>query len=273
MTASSTPGLASLTRLGAVSYLNTRPLVYGLEHRPELLLRFDVPSRCADLLAGGLVDLGLIPAFEFARHGGYAIVPDVSIASHGAVDSVALFTRRPIGDVRSIALDASSRTSANLVRLLCARQFRIAPVFVDAAPDLPSMLARCDAALLIGDPALFTDPAAFDSEKIDLGAAWTDLTGLPFVWAFWAGIPGAASPAVCRLLRDARDRGVAEIDVIASREAPDDPARRARIARYLRESIAYDFEGSLVRGVSLFFGLLEEEGLVSRAPALTFYDA
>ncbi len=210
-----------IVRLGAVSYLNTRPLVEGLAGRPDVALRFDVPARCADLVEAGEVDLGLVPIIEYARHADdYAVVPDVSIASLAAVDSVALFTRQPIERVRSIALDVSSRTSAGLVRLLCARHFRIRPAFVPAAPDIRTMLASADAALLIGDPALFLDPASVDAEKIDLGLAWRAMTGLPFVWAVWAGRAGAASPDVCRLLYETRRRGVAAIDTIARRERP-----------------------------------------------------
>jgi chorismate dehydratase len=257
--------------LGAVSYLNTRPLVHGLDAHPEVLLRFDVPARCADLLAGGLVDLGLIPAYEYARHGGYAVVPGVSIASRGAVDSVALFTRRALKDVRSIALDVSSRTSAHLVRILCAHYFRITPEFHDARPDLGAMLAHADAALLIGDPALFTDPAAFGTVKLDLGEAWTQLTGLPFVWAFWAGRPDAASPATCRLLADARRQGCAAIDEIAAREAAGDPVRSEKIARYLREAIAYDLDGPFLEGLDTFYRLLAAAGLIDRAPALRLF--
>jgi chorismate dehydratase len=259
------------TRLGAVTYLNTRPLVYGLEHRADVLLRFDVPARCADLLEGGLIDLGLIPAFEYARHEDYFIVPDVAIASRAAVDSVALFTTRDIADVRSIALDTSSRTSANLVRVLCAAHYRIEPAFRPAPPDLEEMLATADAALLIGDPALFSDPAALGVTKIDLGSVWTEMTGLPFVWALWAGRAGAASPEVCRLLRETRDRGVAAIDEIGRREAPDDHARSALIARYLRESIAYELDGPFLEGLRTFYSLLAEQRLIDRPADLRLF--
>jgi chorismate dehydratase len=262
-----------VTRLGAVSYLNSRPLVHGLDHRPDILLRFDVPARCADLLEGGLIDLGLIPAFEYARHADYCVVPEVAIASCGRVDSVALFTRRDIADVRTIALDSSSRTSANLVRLLCAAHFRIDPAFRQAEPELGDMLTTSDAALLIGDPALFSDAGAYGATKFDLGAAWTEMTGLPFVWAFWAGPADAAPPAVCALLREARDRGVAAIDEIAAREAPDDEPRAQFIARYLRESIAYDLNGSFLEGLRTFYGLLHEHGLIDRSATLRLFDA
>lgn len=263
------PGPSAIVRLGAVSYLNTRPLVEGLDARPDVALRFDVPARCADLVEAGEVDLGLVPIIEYARHAdAYAVVPDVSIASRHAVDSVALFTRRPIEQVRTIALDVSSRTSAGLTRLLCARLWRIRPTFVPAAPDIRAMLATADAALLIGDPALFLDPATVDAQKIDLGLAWRELTGLPFVWAVWSGRLGAASPAVCRLLYETRLRGVASIDAIARRERPDDPAAEALIVRYLRETITYELDESLLAGAQAYFDGLAAEGLIPRAPRL-----
>jgi chorismate dehydratase len=236
-------------------------------------VRFDVPARCADLLEGGLIDLGLIPAFEYARHADYLAVPGVAIASRGPVESVALFTRRDMTDVRSIALDISSRTSANLVRVLCAEHFRISPVFTPAAPDLDSMLETADAALVIGDPALFSDAEARGVCKIDLGEVWARLTGLPFVWAFWAGRADAASPSVCRLLREARDRGVAAIDVIAQREAPDAPARQTLIARYLRHVIAYDLDGPFADGLRTFYRLLAAHGLIEKPVALRLFDS
>src|ERR1700704_2914205 len=117
-------------RLGAVSYLNTGPLVHGLDEQPDRFhIRFDLPSRCAALLHDNQVDLGLIPSIEYLHGPAYRIVPGVAIASDGPVASVALFSRRPIGTVRSIALDSGSRTSVALLKVLCARRFRIAPTF------------------------------------------------------------------------------------------------------------------------------------------------
>src|SRR5437762_12270065 len=141
-------------RLGAVGYLNARPLVFGLDRSPRFEVRFDVPSECARLLHAGEIDLGLIPSIEYLRGDSYRIVPDLAIASRGPVASVALFTKRPMSDVRSIVMDTSSRTSVALARVLCARLFKIEPVFEAHEPDLAAMLARGDAALLIGDNAL-----------------------------------------------------------------------------------------------------------------------
>ena len=135
----------SPVRIGAVGYLNARPLVFDLEQDARFDVRFDLPSRCADLLHAGQTDLGLIPSIEFLRAPGgpdaYRIVPDLAIASRGKVASVAIFTTRDMRDVRSISLDTSSRTSVALTRVVCARVFGIAPAFEAHGPDLPEMLA------------------------------------------------------------------------------------------------------------------------------------
>src|SRR5256885_1558632 len=144
-----------VVQLGAVGYLNARPLVYRLDRSPHFSLRFDIPSKCADLLHSGGIDVGLIPSIEYLRGGPLAIVPGLAIASRGPVSSVMLYTTRPMKDVRSIAMDTSSRTSVALVRVLCSKLFTISPAFEPLGPKLDSMLARHDAALLIGDNALF----------------------------------------------------------------------------------------------------------------------
>ena len=256
-------------RLGAVSYLNVRPLVYGLDrysaetnrpglktrpsNAPALTLRFDVPSVCARLLDEGAIDLGMVPSIAYPDRPGDRIVPGVCIGSHGPVASVALFTRRPLREVRSIALDTSSRTSAVLTRVLCARRFAIAPGFVPHTPDLTSMLAAADAALMIGDPALFADARAAGAEKIDLGAAWTEMTGLPFVWAFWAGRPDAADAATVRVLQDAAREGMAQTDAIADAYYPGDPARQAVARRYLREHLRFELDAPALEGLRLYY--------------------
>ncbi|MDR1989900.1 MAG: menaquinone biosynthesis protein, partial [Acidobacteriaceae bacterium] len=201
--------MSSPVRLGAVEYLNARPLVYGLEREPAFLLRFDVPARCAALLHANEIDLGLIPSIEYLRGPEpYAIVHSPVVASRGAVASVALYTRRDPADIRSIALDTTSRTSVALTRVLARRAWNLSPELVPMAPDLEVMLDRADAGLVIGDRALFLDHAALGATKIDLGALWKSTTGLPFVYAFWAGRRDVLTPAHVRRLQDARDRGV-----------------------------------------------------------------
>lgn len=260
-------------RLGAVSYLNVRPLVYGLDRqRDRVHVRFDVPSACARMLETGEIDLGMVPSITHLARPADGVVPGMCIGSDGPVDSVALFLRRPLAEVRTIALDTSSRTSAALTRILCARRFGIAPVFVPAKPDLPSMLAEADAALLIGDPALFADHRALGLDKIDLGLAWTSMTGLPFVWAFWAGPAGPVTPAVVRLLQEAAAEGRQHLDAIATAYTPD-PARQAIGRRYLRDHLMFDFGPRAIAGVRLYYQEALALGVAAGEPRLDFFDA
>src|SRR5688500_10412748 len=181
-------------RLGAVGYLNARPLVYGLEHHDRFDLRYDIPSECARLLHAHETDIGLIPSIEYLRGPSpYWIVPGPAVTSKGPVASVAVYTRREPRDIRTIAMDTSSRTSVALATVVLRRQFDVTAEPVPMAPDLQAMLASADAALLIGDVALFVDHEAAGASKIDLGAAWTEMTGLPFVYACWTGWPDAVS--------------------------------------------------------------------------------
>jgi chorismate dehydratase len=257
--------------LGAVSYLNTKPLVRGLETRPDLFtVRFDVPSVCAALLHDGRVDVGLIPAVEYLR-GDYAIVPDLAIGSDGVVDSVAVFTRVPITQVRTLALDTSSRTSVALTKILCARHWGIAPTFTPAAPDVRAMLAHADAALVIGDPALDIDPAALGAAKVDLGLEWKAMTGLPFVYAVWAGRTGAVDHEQVDALQAARDLGVREAAAIARETAAGDPAAEARALVYLRDTLEYGLGDREVAGLERFHALAVELALAPAARPLRFF--
>lgn len=260
----------SRVRLGAVGYLNARPLVYGLESQQRFDVRYDVPSECARLLHAGGIDVGLIPSIEYLRGGPYRIAPTLTIASHGPVASVALYTRKAMRDVRSIAMDTSSRTSVALVRVLCARSFGIAPKLVARGPDLDDMLMHCDAALIIGDNALFVNPSA-DVEKIDLGDAWAGLTGLPFVYAFWAGRPGALTADDVAALQRARDEGVRRPDELARAYLADRPDLHAAGARYLRDNIQYYLGEAERAGLETFFRYAAEAGVVERALRLEFY--
>jgi chorismate dehydratase len=291
---------APALRLGAVGYLNARPLVYGLERVDRFDLRYDLPSECARLLHTGATDLGLIPSIEYLRGGPYAIVPHLSIASNGPVASVAIYTTRPMTDVRSIALDTSSRTSVALVSVLCARLFRIAPRLEARGPDLRDMLAHADAALIIGDNALFLDEAELSAvgsrlsatsheppatsseppatshqppriEKIDLGSAWTAMTGLPFVYAFWAGRPDALESHDVEALVRARDEGVREADAIARTYFPDAPGRQAIGARYLRDNIKYYLGAGERAALEMFYRYAAEAGVVPDAGTLRFF--
>jgi chorismate dehydratase len=256
-----------LARLGAVSYLNAVPPVHGLDRDPGFRVEREVPSRVARRLHAGEVDLGLIPSIEYA-FGDYAIVPRVGIGSRGKVRSVLLFHHGPLERVRRVALDTSSRTSATLVRILLRERLPKAPQYVPMAPSLVDMLAVADAALLIGDPALDHET---DAASLDLGEEWTRLTGLPFVYAFWAGRPAAVGPARVERLQSALSAGLGALPEIASRHAGGDPARAAKYEAYLRENIVYRLDEEEQAGLREFYRRAHALSLVPALPELRFH--
>ncbi len=261
-----------MVRIGAVGYLNARPLTWALDRDPaRWRVRYDVPSVCASLLHDGSVDLGLIPSIEYLHAEEYRFVPGVGIGSRGPVASVALYTRKPIGDVRHIALDTSSRTSVTLIQVLCRHHFHIAPSFVPHGPDLAAMTTACDAGLLIGDPAFDADHEALGLRKIDLGEVWTQMTGLPFIYAAWTGRPTGIDDGVIRALQQAQAEGVAARAAIAQEYGAGDAIRAARAAIYLRDNVKYGLGPEEAAGLQMFLDYAAEMGLGRRRRTLAFF--
>jgi chorismate dehydratase len=259
-------------RIGAVGYLNARPLTWALDRAPERWqVRYDLPAVCATLLHRGDVDLGLIPSIEYLQSTEYRFVPGVGIGSRGPIASVALYTRVPIGEIRQIALDTSSRTSVTLIRVLCHHHFRIAPEFVPHGPDLAEMTRKHGAGLLIGDPAFDANHEALGLEKIDLGEQWTAMTGLPFIYAAWTGRSGVVEPEDVRALQDAQGEGVRSREAIAAEYGRGDAARTARAAMYLRDNVKYGLGADEVAGLQLFLDYAADLGLAPRRRKLEFF--
>lgn len=254
-------------RLGVVSYLNAEPLVYGLAGDPGVVLERDLPARVAARLQAGELDLGMIPTAAYAD-GDYAIVPGVAIASRGPVRSVRIYHRGDLASVRRVALDTSSRTSVVLARVLLHEILDREPEYVPAAPDVEAMLEAADAALLIGDPALYDEGVR---PWLDLGEEWTRRTGLPFVYAFWAGPAGAASPAQVARLQAALADGVANVGRIAASYDGQGAGRAALNESYLRANIHYAFGPGEQAGVREFFRRAHDLRLIPRAPELRFH--
>jgi chorismate dehydratase len=263
--------MTSIIRLGAVDYLNARPLVHGLELKTRRFsLRFDVPSKCAALLHESSIDVGMIPSIEYLRGPDpYQIVRGVGIVSDGPVASVALFATGPLENVRTIAADTSSRSSVGLLHILCYEAFGIDPKFLPMPPAVDQMLRQCDAALVIGDTALYLDHQSKGLQKIDLGEQWTQLTGLPFVWAFWAGRPGLLTKESAAELQSARDEGVMASDAIAAAYCGPEHAALGRT--YLRENIRYTLGDREQAGLLRYYELAEQHELVDALRPLTFY--
>jgi len=262
-------------RIGAVAYLNTRPLVYGLEHAsaPGLELSYDVPAVLAGKMQHGELDVALLPVIELARIPSLEVVPGLGIVTRGPARSVLLVARRPLDRLRRVALDPESRTSNALFRVLCRDVWRIDPQIVEPpagtprAPALAAALDDCDAVVRIGDKALFEQiPAGCHSE--DLGEAWTRATGLPFVWAAWIARPGAVERTLYRALHDSRRAGVKAIDEIAA-EYSWNGARHAELARsYLLEHIRYRLGSAELDGLTAFLRAAADAGIIDAAPTI-----
>jgi chorismate dehydratase len=221
-------------------------------------LLFRVPSECADLVAAGAADIGIIPAFELTRQR-LAVVPGVGIASRGAVRSILLISKCPAAEIRTLAGDISSRTSVALARIVLRRRFGGSPCVVPAAPDLDSMLAGADAALIIGDPALRLDPATLPYHVYDLGREWTEWTGLPMVFAVWAGRAEVISDEAIAAFQESWRYGQARLEEIVQAESAARAFPPELVRRYLTEHIVCDVGERERAGMELFLQYAREE--------------
>jgi chorismate dehydratase len=263
---------AGKIRVGAVTYLNARPLIVALpELAPCIELTIDHPSRLADALATGRLDVAMIPSIEFARHEGYKIVSDACIACDGPVRSVKLYGRVPVEDIRRLALDEGSRTSAALSRILLKERFGVVPN-TEALP-IGAALEDCtaDAVLLIGDRGMAPPRGAFEFVW-DLGEEWSRWTGLPFVFAMWIARPGIDLPSVDKLLAAARDAGIRCFAEIARRESPLLGISEADCLSYLRDHLTFYLGPRQRQALEHFYRLAGCQNLAPAEVRLAFYD-
>ena len=268
-------------RISAISYLNTAPLMWDFEHT-EVGGQFDVsytiPSACARALETGAGDLGIIPAAAYGLIPGLRILPGVAIASRRAVRSILLISHQPSEKIRTVALDTSSMTSVALTKILFEKWLGGGRTFVPMAPNLDEMLARHDAALLIGDPALQVDRSRYHT--LDLAEEWIRHTGKPFVFAFWAirekALREAAPVAeLAAVFQQSRDHGLepASLDQIAREWAPRVGISEADVRAYLSRYIHYDLDAGCLEGLQLFYRYAAEIGALPSAPEPNFLES
>ena len=277
-------------RISIVQYLNTAPLVWGFTHGPlqgRYDLSFTVPSQCAEQLARGNVDVAIIPAIEYQRIPGLVALPGMAIASKHAVRSLLVISRKPIEQVRRLALDLSSRSTEALVRLLAAGRWRAPgapPIeFTSASPDLAAMLSENDAALIIGDPALRLAERHDAGEPLlpgitrlhvyDVITEWRAWTGRPGVLALWAVRPRAVHPEMVADFQASKDYGLAHLEEIAANAAATLGLPQAHLERYLRENIDFGLDEENRAGLQLFFEKAAAAGLIPAARPLEFAGA
>ena len=278
-------------KVSAISFLNTAPLMWDFNHgatpeqhrddilppelRSDFTIEYTVPSHCAEALQRGGADIGIIPAITYATIPGLVILPDAAIAAKGAVRSILLVSHKPIEQVSSIAADTSSRSSVALARILCQKLWGRERQFRNFPPDLGTMLAACDAALLIGDPALRIERSNYF--VYDLAEEWRHLTGKPFVFAFWAVRLQVLSEIrrsldVAAVFRNSRDHGIqpASIAQIARRWRARVGLSEPEVTAYLTDNIHFFLDGEGLEGLELFFRYSAECGVIEEAPSLRF---
>jgi predicted solute-binding protein len=286
-------------RISIVQYLNTAPLVWGFTNGPlqgNYDLSFTVPSQCAEDLRTGQADIAIIPAIEYQRIDDLVILPDMAIASKKQVRSLLIVSKKPIEEVKSLALDRSSRSTQALTRILCAEKWKIAPRFFEASPDLAEMLDEADAALLIGDPALRISlgiekdsqigaegqticPAATlgitSSEMLyvyDVVSDWQSLTGLPAVLALWAARRDVATPEVTADFLASRDFGLSHIAEISYDASFELELQAQAIEAYLRRNIDFSLDAENRRGLDLYYQHAARLGLIAAAKPIEWVE-
>ncbi len=256
-----------MLRIGAVSYLNTKPLIAGLADRLGRggQLSVDLPSRLAQRLAAGELDVALIPSVEYFRGSGYRIVSDAVIACRGPVWSVRLLSRVPVRHIGRLALDEGSRTSAALVRLLLWEMHDLRPELVPLPIDQPPESVDADAVLLIGDRAMHPERGVYQ-EIWDLGDRWCRWTELPFVFAMWVARPGVDIRGLAEILEASRDEGLASGERIAAEESAHHGMTKEDLHRYFVENLHFQMGRREQAGLNAFRTRLERLGLISSSP-------
>jgi len=286
-------------RVSIVEFLNTAPLVWGFTDGPlegRYDLSFTVPSLCAEALRSGQADIAIIPAIEYQRMNGMVVLPEIAIAAQSEVRSLLVLSKRPINFVKRLALDTNSRSTVALTKLLCQGHWGIDPEFIDSPPDPEAMLAKADAALVIGDPALRVrlkvdaltakQPAGHgccggdESEHpvqgvdmlfvYDVAQQWRDMTGRPSVLAVWAGRRDVVTPEVVADFLASREYGLANLNDIAEGaalklELPPNP-----LERYLRESIDFNLTAENIAALEYYFARCAKAGLIPAARPIEF---
>ncbi len=289
-------------RISIVEYLNTAPLAWGFTDGPlrgRYDLSFTVPSLCAEALRRGEVDVAIIPSIEYQRMEGVVALPEMAVAAKGEVRSILVVAKKPIEFARRLALDRCSRSSAALVRLLCAGLWGIEPEFIEADPDPAAMLAEADAALVIGDPALRIavkmdilagkrpsgeacctgDPSDLPVPGLqmlfvyDVAQQWRDMTGRPCVLAIWVGRREAITPELVADFLASKEYGLAHVDEIAEGAALKLDLPVKALEQYLRENIDFSLDAENRAGLELYFDQCAKAGLTPHARPLEFAPA
>lgn len=287
-------------RISIVQYLNTAPLVWGFTNgrlAGKYDLSFTVPSQCAEALRTGAADIAIIPAIEYQRIPNLVALPDLAIAAQNCVRSLLIAAKKPIEQVRSIALDCSSRSTQALTRILAEEHWKITPEFFETEPDLPAMLEKADAAMIIGDPALRISIALEKESAVsqqgravcraatlgmasaeilhiyDLVGEWRRFSSLPAVMAVWAARPEVITPEVLSDFAASRNFGMTQITAICLEAARELELPQPALESYLRHNIDFSLGEENRRGLERYFHEAAKLGLIARNKKIVWASA
>jgi predicted solute-binding protein len=241
-------------RVAVISYLNTVPLIWGLQNGPRrhpFHLDFCLPSEGADRVRDGLSDIGILPVIEMARQR-LSSIAGLGIACDGPVRSILLVSKVPPSQIRSLAVDRGSRTSVMLARVILSRSYDAHPLISIAEPALEDMLASNDAALIIGDPALHLDPESLPFLCLDLGQEWKRLTGLPMVFALWCGHSRFINPANSQHFLDSLAYGERHLATIVASQSALHRLPPDLVHSYLTQNIRFRLGEPEYKGLNTY---------------------
>lgn len=243
-------------KVAAVSYLNTKPLLYGIHHSPALLEMIELtetfPSEIARQLMSGEIEVGLVPVAVLPEMKAYYIISDYCIGATGKVASVCLFSDCPLAEIKKVYLDYQSRTSVALAKILMKSRWKISPELVEATPGYINDISGTTAGVVIGDRAL--EQRKKSRYIYDLAEGWIEMTGgLPFVFAAWVAnkkLPGD----FIKLFNEANKKGLENLPaVIAQNSFP-----QYDLYTYYTQNISYNLDEEKKKGLDMFLGMLKE---------------
>lgn len=260
-------------RVGIVNFLNSKPLAWGFlkGHHADLFApTYHPPALVARLLGQGNLEVGLIPSIEVQRIPGLKVLPDLCVSATNEVRSVLLVSAVPADQIRRIALDQNSRTSAALLRILMQERFHLEPEYLTERADVPRMLEDADAALVIGDPALKVDRERY--QVFDLAAEWKAMTGLPFVFAVWAVRPEVEFPDLPFYFKSSLRYGMSSLDTVVREAAAELNLDTAEVRSYLTENLAFFLRQEEIAGLEEFYRRAHEYGLILEPKPIEFWE-
>jgi chorismate dehydratase len=244
-------------RIGSVSYLNAKPLIYGLGEADDLDLVLDVPSRLLEGLRTRRFDVALLPVIDYQRLAGLRVLSSGGIGCDGPTLTVRIFSKVPVERITSLACDTDSHTSVALARILLSEMMGLHPQLIDHGP--------AEARLLIGDKVVCEEPAGF-GYQLDLGQAWKEFTGLPFVFATWVARQETELGNLPQRLEEAKRNGLRHVKEIVAEHAVPRGWPAALAMQYLTEYLKFNIESRQLEAIRLFHQLAQKHGLIEHPP-------